>query len=215
MSKLDVESSRTVVLASSSVYRRHLLTRLGIPFVAVSPNFDERWLDPETPAGYVQRLAEMKAGAVRHHYPDALIIASDQVAVLDGQVLRKPGSREANIEQLSRASGRRVQILTSLCVLNTRTGCAQVDTVLATVHFRSLSLHQIECYVSREQPFDCAGGFKSEGLGVALFSRVDVDDSSTIVGLPLIPLVRMLENEQLDVLSTSLAAPLSQYPQRA
>lgn len=200
---LVVESSPTVVLASSSIYRRQLLSRLGIPFVVVSPNLDERCLEPETPSEFVQRLAEMKAGAVRHHYPNALIIGCDQVAILDGQVLRKPGGREANIEQLLRASGRRVQILTSLCVLNTRTGCTQVDTVLATVHFRSLSLHQIECYVSREQPFDCAGGFKSEGLGVALLSRVEVDDSSTIIGLPLIPLVRMLENEHWDVLSTS------------
>jgi MAF protein len=210
MSNLVADSSQTVVLASSSPYRRQLLARLGFPFVAVSPDLDEQWLESETPSEFVKRMAEMKADAVRYNHPDALIIGSDQVAVLDEEILRKPGSREANIQQLLRASGRRVQILTSLCVLNTRTGCSQLDIVSATVHFRSLSRRQIECYVSREQPFDCAGGFKSEGLGVALFNRVDADDSSAIVGLPLISLVKMLENEQLDVLSTSWSVSISE-----
>lgn len=211
MSKSVADSSPRVVLASSSPYRRQLLTRLGIPFDVVSPDVDERRLDLETPSELALRLAETKAGAVADSYPDALVVGSDQVAVLDGQILRKPGGREANVKQLLRASGRRVQILTSLCVLNTRTGCAQVELVLATVHFRSLSLRQIEGYVSQEQAFDCAGGFKSEGLGVALFSRVEADDPTAIVGLPLIPLVKMLENEQLDVLAVSRSAPVSEY----
>ncbi len=203
MSKLAADSSQTVVLASSSRYRRQLLKRLGIPFVAVSPEVDERHLECETPFELARRLAEVKAVAVRHNHPNALIIGSDQVAVLAGQILGKPGNREANIHQLLRASGRRVQILTSVCVLNAYTGCSQLELVSATVHFRSLSLRQIEHYVGREQPFDCAGGFKSEGLGIALFSRIEVNDPSAVVGLPLIPLVRMLANEQFDVLSLS------------
>jgi septum formation protein len=210
MSNLVAGHSQTLVLASSSPYRRHLLTRLGIPFIAVSPDLGEQPLESESPSELAWRLAERKAGAVRHNFPDALIIGSDQVAVLDGQVLHKPGNQEANIKQLLRASGRQVQVLTSVCVLNARTGCTQVELVSATVHFRSLSLRQIQCYVSREQPFDCVGGFKSEGLGVALFSRLEVTDPSAIVGLPLIPLVRMLANEQLDVILTSRASPISE-----
>lgn len=211
MSNLVADSSPTVVLASGSPYRRQVLKRLGIPFIVASPDLDERCLEPESPADLVTRLAQMKADAVRYTYPDALIIGSDQVAVLDRQILRKPGYREANIQQLLRASGRQVQVLTGLCVLNTRTGCAQVEMDSATVHFRSLSRHQIECYVDREQPFACAGGFKSEGLGVALFNRVDVDDASTLIGLPLIPLIKMLENEHLDVLARSWRIPMAEH----
>lgn len=211
MSNLVADSSQTVVLASSSRYRRQLLSRLEIPFIVVSPDVDERPRALEAPFELVRRLAEMKAGAVRDDYPDALIIGSDQVAVLDGQILHKPENREANIQQLLRASGRRVAMLTSICVLNARTGGTQLDLVSAFVHFRSLSLRQIEHYVSHERPFDCAGGFKSEGLGVALFSRIEVDDPSAIVGLPLIPLVRMLANERLDVLSMPRRAPISAH----
>ena len=210
MSDLVAASSRAVVLASSSRYRRQLLSRLGVPFIVVAPDVDERRLELETPAQLARRLAETKAAAVRHQFPDALIIGSDQVAVLDGQILHKPGNEEANVKQLLCASGRCVRILTSVCLLNTRTSATQVDLVCATVHFRSLSLRQIECYVSREQPFDCVGGFKFEGLGTALFSRVELDDPGAIVGLPMIALVRMLANEQLDVLSMSRATPRSE-----
>lgn len=202
---------QSVVLASSSRYRQLLLERLGIPFMVVSPELDERALHLETPSELARRLAKMKAQAVRAQYPEALIIGSDQVAVLDGQILRKPGNRKENIAQLLRASGRCVQILTSVCLLNACTGCTQVDLVPTTVHFRPLSADQIECYVNREQPFDCAGGFKSEGLGVALFSRVEMDDPTAIIGLPLVTLVRMLANEHFDVLDKPRATAIPSH----
>ncbi|MGF1613755.1 MAG: Maf family protein [Gammaproteobacteria bacterium] len=203
MSQLKPESSPTVVLASGSAYRRQLLARLGIPFLVVSPELDERRIEPETASELTRRLAEAKSNAVRDRHPNALIIGSDQVAVLDGEILRKPGSLEANIKQLMDSSGHPVQILTSLCLLNARTGRIQMDTVSATVHFRLLSRPQVEHYVRRERPFDCAGGFKSEGLGIALFSRVEAYDPTALVGLPLISLIKMLDNERLDVLKTA------------
>jgi MAF protein len=149
----------------------------------------------------VLRLAEAKARAVALAHLDALIIGSDQVACIDEMVLGKPGGRMRAIEQLTRSAGRQVVFYTGLCLLDAATGRAQTHCEPFRVHFRSLSREQIEGYVDREQPFDCAGSFKSEGLGIALFERLEGADPNALVGLPLISLLRMLEAEGFDILA--------------
>lgn len=193
----------TLVLASTSPYRRELLQRLGLPFLTAAPDVDEGRRPGETPQALVTRLAEAKARAVAAAYPTALIIGSDQVACVDGEILGKPGNREGAIAQLSRASGKAVEFETGLCLLNGASGRAQVSRAPFRVHFRDLTAARIADYVDREQPFNCAGSFKSEGLGITLFSRLEGDDPSALVGLPLIRLVAMLEAEGVEVLATS------------
>ncbi len=188
-----------LVLASSSPYRKNLLQRLGLEFSCVAPDIDERLLEAETPAGAAARLAEAKARAVASQMRDALVVGSDQLAVMDGQVLGKPGTRDANIAQLEAASGRWVQFLTGVCLLNASGGACHVDVVEYAVEFRRLNRYEIECYVDREQPFDCAGGFKAEGLGVSLFRRMRGDDPTALIGLPLISLRNMLDKEGVQV----------------
>nr|VFK57201.1 MAG: MAF protein [Candidatus Kentron sp. TUN]VFK65122.1 MAG: MAF protein [Candidatus Kentron sp. TUN]VFK65194.1 MAG: MAF protein [Candidatus Kentron sp. TUN] len=189
-----------IILASTSVYRRDLLSRLGIMFDIKSPIADEHPLTGESPTELVYRLSEAKAESIQSYYPDALIIGSDQVAVLDGDVLGKPGNFTANIQQLSRAAGRQVTFLTGLCLLNTRTGQSETDVIPFSVVFRRLTATQISDYVRREKPFDCAGGFKSERLGIALFERMEGEDPTALVGLPLIRLVTMLQRQGVDIL---------------
>ncbi|HKM37081.1 MAG TPA: nucleoside triphosphate pyrophosphatase [Thiopseudomonas sp.] len=181
-----------IVLASSSSYRRELLARLQLPFTCHSPEIDETPLRNESPQALVQRLALTKARALAEHYPEHLIIGSDQVAVLDNQIIGKPGHAEGATQQLSAASGRSVVFLTGLAVIDTRTDIEQVDLVPFTVHFRSLSAALIQRYIALEQPFDCAGSFKSEGLGVSLFKATEGSDATSLVGLPLIRLCDML-----------------------
>lgn len=181
-----------IVLASSSSYRRELLARLQLPFTCHSPEIDETPLTKETPQELVQRLAVRKARALAEQYPEHIIIGSDQVAVLDQQIIGKPLHAEGATQQLSAASGRSVVFLTGLAVLDTRTGIEQVDLVPFTVHFRTLSPDQIQRYITLEQPFDCAGSFKSEGLGVSLFRATEGADATSLVGLPLIRLCAML-----------------------
>ena len=181
-----------IVLASSSSYRRELLARLQLPFTCHSPEIDETPLRNESPQALVQRLALTKARALAEHYPEHLIIGSDQVAVLDNQIIGKPLHIAGATYQLNAASGRSVVFLTGLAVIDTRTGIEQVDLVPFTVHFRSLSAAQIQRYIALEQPFDCAGSFKSEGLGVSLFSATEGSDATSLVGLPLIRLCDML-----------------------
>lgn len=183
---------RPLVLASSSPYRRELLQRLQLPFTCCSPNIDERPLADETPEVLVQRLAVAKARALRAQFLQHLIIGSDQVAVLDGQILGKPGTAAAAIAQLTAASGRSVTFHTGLCLLDSASGTIQVDCVPFTVHFRSLSPAQISRYIEREQPLDCAGSFKSEGLGISLFRATEGEDATSLIGLPLIRLCNML-----------------------
>ena len=185
-------NSPPIVLASSSSYRRELLTRLQLPFSCHSPDIDEAPLAGESPEALVQRLAISKARKLAADYPQHLIIGSDQVAVLDGQIIGKPGDAAGALRQLSAASGRSVVFLTGLAVLDTRTQSEQVDVVPFTVHFRQLSAVQIQRYIELEQPFDCAGSFKSEGLGVSLFRATEGDDATSLVGLPLIRLCDML-----------------------
>ncbi|OOG28670.1 septum formation inhibitor Maf [Thioalkalivibrio denitrificans] len=190
----------TLVLASSSRYRRELLARLGLEFQCHSPDVDERVLDGESPDELVTRLAHAKAEAVVPHYPDALIIGSDQCAELDGRILGKPGDHDAAVHQLRAASARTVAFHTGLCLLNARNGRARVLNVPFRVHFRTLDSSMIEDYLRRETPYDCAGSFRSEGLGIALFERLEGDDPTALIGLPLIALVSMLREEGVAVL---------------
>lgn len=181
-----------IVLASSSNYRRELLTRLQLPFTCHSPDIDEASRANESAQALVQRLALSKARALAEHYPQHIIIGSDQVAVLDGKIIGKPLHAAGATQQLSAASGRSVVFLTGLAIIDTRTHTEQVDLVPFTVHFRTLSAAQIQRYIEREQPFDCAGSFKSEGLGVSLFTATEGSDATSLVGLPLIRLCDML-----------------------
>jgi septum formation protein len=189
-----------LVLASTSPYRKALLEKLQLPFDTAAPKVDETPLPDEIPEQLVARLAEAKAKALAEQFPNALIIGSDQVAVMDGKIAGKPGNHANAMAQLKRATGKRVIFLTGLCVFNTSSQHAQVEVVPFSVIFRQLSEAQIEHYLQREQPYNCAGSFKSEGLGIALFERLEGDDPNTLIGLPLIRLIRMLENEGFSVL---------------
>lgn len=192
-----------LVLASTSPFRQELLAKLGLPFVTASPHTDETPLANEAPRAMVMRLAEAKAQAVADAHPRALIIGSDQVACIDGEVLGKPGNRERASEQLQRASGREVLFHTGICLLRAADGEAQVWCEDFTVRFRRLTPAQIGGYLEREQPFGCAGSFKSEGLGIALFERLEGADPNALIGLPLIRLVDMLGHFGVDVLTTA------------
>jgi septum formation protein len=180
-----------IVLASTSPYRRELLARLGLPFAAAAPDIDESRRPDESPAQMVCRLSELKARAIIPEYA-ALVIGSDQAAVVGEEVLGKPGTRERAAEQLRRLSGRSVTFLTGLCLLNTATGEAQVDAMRFRVHFRTLDEGQIDRYLRHDRPYNCAGSFRSEGLGITLFERMEGDDPTALIGLPLIRLTGML-----------------------
>jgi len=190
-----------IILASSSPYRRELLNKLTLPFTCQSPNIDESILDGESPEQLVERLALEKANAVAIDNPDALIIASDQVAVLDGYVMAKPHTHKNAIEQLKHSSGNTVRFLTSLCLLNSQTGEHQSAIAPYSVEFLPLTSSQIEGYLRKEQPYQCAGSFKSEGLGITLFKCFNGEDPNSLIGLPLIALTRMLRNHGIDPLS--------------
>lgn len=192
-----------LVLASSSPSRRVLLARLGMPFTIAVPDVDETRRPGEPPQELMIRLAEAKARAVAEKHPNALIIGSDQVAYLDDTVIGKPGNRARAIAQLMRASAREVVFYTGLCLLDAATGCTQLCCEPFRVHFRRLSPARIEAYIDRERPFGCAGSFRSEGLGIALFERLEGEDPSALMGLPLIRLISMLEAEGVDPLGPS------------
>lgn len=188
----------SLVLASSSPYRRELLARLRLPFTWDAPSIDETSQPGESAQALVARLAEQKARALAARNPNHLIIGSDQVATLDGQILGKPYDLPRAQAQLMAASGRSVTFLTGLALLNSANGECQIDVVPFTVHFRILGLDQITRYLLAEQPFDCAGSFKSEGLGVTLFRATEGTDATSLIGLPLIRLVDMLLAEGVD-----------------
>ena len=180
-----------LLLASTSPYRRELLSRLRIPFDVVRPEVDETPLPGEPPLVLAQRLAAAKAEAIAAREGDAWVIGSDQVAELDGRPLGKPGNRDAALAQLASMSGRSVAFRTALCVMHRELGrFAAVDTT--TVRFRSLAADGIMRYVDAEQPFDCAGSFKSEGLGIALFEAIETSDPTALIGLPLIATAQLL-----------------------
>ncbi len=191
-----------IILASTSPFRKEILSRLGLPFPfeTCSPDVNEVALADESAEALVARLAEAKARMIATQYKDALVIGSDQVAVLDGVILGKPGHHEKAIEQLTQASGKSVIFYTGLCLINSSSGNTQVEVVPFEVVFRYLSEQQIENYLQREQPYNCAGSFKSEGLGISLFEKLHGDDPNALIGLPLIRLVHMLENEGVEII---------------
>lgn len=189
-----------LVLGSTSPFRRELLQKLGLPFETAAPDIDESRQENESPEQLVIRLAEAKARVVARKFPQALIIGSDQVAVNAGEILGKPLTHARAVQQLQNASGKTVRFLTGLCLYNSATDRAQCEVVPFDVVFRKLTLEQIENYLTREQPYQCAGSFKSEALGIALFERLEGEDPNSLIGLPLIRLVRMLENEGVKVL---------------
>jgi len=190
-----------VVLASTSRYRRELLERLGVPFTVEAPTVDETPRPGERPAQTALRLAEAQAKAVAARHAAALVIGSDQVADCDGEAVGKPGSHEAAARQLAALSGRSIVFHTGVALVNAATGRVQRELVDVTSSFRRLSATDIERYLAREQPYDCAGSVRSEGLGIALFERIASDDPTALIGLPLIAVVRMLAAEGFNVLA--------------
>jgi MAF protein len=188
------EQQQTLVLASTSPFRRALLQRLGIDFVTLSPDVDETPQADEDAGSLVTRLSEAKARAAASRYPDALIIGSDQVAVCGEEVLGKPGSHDKACRQLGRLSGQRVTFLTGLCLLDSGRQTVRTDLIPYSVTFRELDPEQIDRYLRVEQPYNCAGSFKSEGLGISLFESMQGDDPTALIGLPLIRLVGWLND---------------------
>lgn len=188
-------STALLVLASGSRYRRELLGRLGLPFTVESPDIDESPAPGESPRALAERLAAAKARAVSARHASGLVIGSDQAADCGGRLLGKPGTRQAAIAQLQASSGRIVTFWTGLALANAASGRLQTTVVRCDVHFRALDDAEIARYVDRDQPLDCAGSFRAEGLGVALFERLATDDPTSLVGLPLIALCGMLRAE--------------------
>lgn len=189
-----------LVLASTSPFRKSVLEKLGLPFDCHAPEVDETPQPGETPAQLVERLSIAKAQAVAAHFQQGLVIGSDQVAVINDEIIGKPGNHENAVAQLKHASGKTVTFLTGLALVNAESGAIQAEVVPFKVVFRQLSQPQIINYLNAEQPYNCAGSFKSEGLGIALFERLEGDDPNTLIGLPLIRLIRMLEKEGMTVI---------------
>lgn len=189
-----------IILASSSAYRRALLEKLALPFSWDNPDIDETALPDETVSALVERLACAKAQALAARYPQHLIIGSDQVAALNGRILGKPGNFENALTQLRACNGQRVEFFTGLCLLNSSDNTSECSVESFSVFFRQLSDAQLSNYLMKEQPFDCAGSFKAEGLGIALFERMEGDDPNTLIGLPLVRLVKLLEAVGVDVI---------------
>ena len=190
---------RTLILASSSPFRRELLQRLQLPFQVFAPDIDEQPFAHETPPALVERLALSKARAIAQLHPDALVIGSDQVAVQDGHIVGKPGDHASAVQQLREASGRRVVLHTGLALVDAASGRSQCEVVPFAAVFRHLDDEEIERYLRAEKPYNCAGSLKSEGLGIALLKRFEGDDPTALIGLPLITLCRMLAKEGLRI----------------
>jgi septum formation protein len=182
---------RRLVLASTSRYRKELLGRLGLPFEVAAPEADETPLPGESPADLALRLAVLKARSVRT--ANALIIGSDQAAALEGRLLGKPGSHDAAVRQLRELSGKAADFQTAVALVDTETKSLETRVVSCRVTFRSLDERRIEAYLRREQPYDCTGSAKAEGLGIALIARIDTEDPTSLIGLPLIALTELLE----------------------
>jgi septum formation protein len=191
---------QTLILASSSEYRRQLLQKLQIPFNSISPKIDETSLEGEKPHQTALRLAQEKAKKIGAEYPHALVIGCDQVATLDGEQLDKPLNHNNATKQLQMMRGREVTFHSALCLFNATTGSIQTDVVPYLVRFRQLTDVQIENYLNKEQPYQCAGSAKSEGLGIALMERMIGEDPNALIGLPLIKLITMLQNEGLSII---------------
>lgn len=189
-----------IVLASTSPFRRELLSRLGLPFETANPAVDEQALPGEAPEATALRLSEAKARAVADFFPDALIIGSDQVAFLGDLIFGKPGTHENAVKQLQTMRGCTVNFFTGLCLLNAKTGKAHVRGVPTRVTFRNISDDEIEGYLNREKPYNCAGSAKSEGLGIAVIEKMEGEDPNALIGLPLIALCDLLRGESVKIL---------------
>ena len=191
----------TLILASSSPFRQQLLTKFNLPFQSFSPDIDESPIAAETPEQLVARLSEQKARVAKQHYSEGLVIGSDQVAVFNDTILGKPHTKENAIKQLSSFSGHTVTFLTGLSVFDIQSDKSITTVVPFDVTFKTLTLEQINAYCDAEQPYNCAGSFKSEGLGICLFEKLSGDDPNTLIGLPLITLTKVLAEFGVDVLA--------------
>lgn len=189
-----------LILASTSPFRKAILDKLGVDFDTASPETDETALADETPQQLVERLSIAKAKAIADKVSDALVIGSDQVSVINGEIIGKPHTHENAVKQLQNASGKTVTFYTGLCLYNSSTQQYQSDVVPFDVVFRDLSEQQIENYLRKEEPYNCAGSFKSEALGIVLFEKLEGEDPNTLMGLPLIRLIKMLDKEQFTIL---------------
>jgi len=196
---------RRLILGSGSPYRKELLQRLHLPFETCSPDIDESAQPGENPAATASRLALAKAWAVARQHPDALVIGSDQVADLRGQALGKPGTHERAVAQLRAMSGQEVLFHTALAVVCAETGFVAQDLAPVRVCFRSLGEAEIDAYLRAEQPYDCAGSAKAEGLGIALLERIESDDPTALIGLPLMRTSALLRRAGLSILAGDLA----------
>ncbi|MEI6895032.1 MAG: nucleoside triphosphate pyrophosphatase [Colwellia sp.] len=192
---------KTLVLGSTSPFRKTILEKLQLPFHCAKPDIDETEKKGETPQDLVKRLAIAKAKAITPQFPNALIIGSDQVAICDGEILGKPHSFNNAVIQLSKFSGRSITFYTGLCVYDSEKDKTVAIVEPFIVHFNPLSQKEIKNYLHAEQPYNCAGSFKSEGLGICLFNRLEGDDPNTLIGLPLIKLVALLKQQGIDVLA--------------
>ena len=194
---MSIQSRPPLILASSSLIRKRVLAKIGFEFTAIAPNINESPLPEEAPEALVQRLSEEKARKVAHQYSNHLIIGSDQVAVVNNEIVGKPSNRAQAIKQLEAASGRTVSLYTGVALLNSGTGRIQVDVLPYRVQFRKLTRAVIENYIDRDQPYDCGGSLRSEGLGIALLSKFEGEDPNILLGLPLIRLIDMLAEESV------------------
>ncbi|GAA0212462.1 nucleoside triphosphate pyrophosphatase [Kangiella japonica] len=192
--------TKNIVLASSSPYRKELLSRILTEFKTESPDIDETPFPDEEPVEHVARLAEQKALTVSLNHPQSVVIGSDQVCVLEGKILGKPHTREKAIEQLAACSGKTINFYTSLCVMKSGKEGQDLSVVVTEVKFRDLAQNEIERYVDREQPLDCAGSFKAEGLGIALFESLSSKDPTALIGLPLITLAESLRKLNIQLI---------------
>ncbi len=192
---------KTLVLGSTSPFRKSILEKLNLPFECAKPNIDEIALADETPQALVERLAIEKAKAVAGKFTNALIIGSDQVAVCEGEILGKPHTFDNGVTQLTKFSNKAVTFYTGLCVFDSSNKTVKSLVEPFTVHFNELSQTEIINYLKAEQPYNCAGSFKSEGLGICLFEKLEGEDPNTLIGLPLIRLVALLKQHGLDVLA--------------
>jgi len=190
----------TLVLASSSPFRKSVLSRLHLPFEIFDPEINEKPFAHESPTELVMRLSEEKARTAQATYPEALVIGSDQIAVIGDKILGKSGTHEQAVKQLQLVNGKQVDFLTGLCLLNTETEEAEIDALCFSVKFRQLTDQQIENYLRQDTPYNCSGSFKSEGLGIVLLEKMMGTDPTTVIGLPLIRLVKMLENQGIHVI---------------
>lgn len=197
---------QALILGSSSPFRAEILGKLNLPFSTASPDIDETPYEGEPAIALVERLSRQKAMAIAESHPDALIIGSDQVAVIGNQILGKPGNHQTARQQLAISSGKTVRFLTGLALYNAQDGKMQSLVAPFDVTFRMLNEDDIEHYLLTEQPYNCAGSFKSEGLGICLFERLNGDDPNTLIGLPLIQLTKLLKNVGIDALALQTIA---------